>query len=273
MKKILAILMFAAVFGMVICSVAAVDMIEHDFDGKCKVKIPETDQWMGDQVPFGDGIHGGGISIHFFTNDDLNGESLEDYIASQHFEDKKTDGDLTIYKSESKYVVLTHTDDEYLLIKDSDLEEAKTIALSADFLEDESNATNEPSNPVNDAVELESHDFGSFKMDVPKGASFKETTDLEELYDNGKIYTDSVNDLNITYADDSQIDDKFMKEFMEDLEEDGAKVSTKGDFNLIESGPYHELFFNNGTQFILIVSSQLDSDTLIDMANSVEFAK
>ena len=42
-------------------------------------------------------------------------------------------------------------------------------------------------------VDLKSEDFEDFKMDVPKDSKFKETNDLDDLYNNGKIYTDSVN--------------------------------------------------------------------------------
>ena len=68
MKKILTILMFAAAFGMLMGSVsAALDMHEHDFDGKCTVNLPD-EHWIGDQVPFGKAISGGGITVHYFNS-------------------------------------------------------------------------------------------------------------------------------------------------------------------------------------------------------------
>ena len=273
MKRILAILMFAAVFGMVMGSVAAADMIEHDFDGKCKVQIPDKGQWMGDQVPFGDGIHGGGISIHYFTNDDLNGESLDDYINSQQLQDKQTDGNLTIYKSGSKYVVLVQGDDAYLLVTDSDLEEAKTIAKSADFGDDKSeNATNESSDPASGNKELKSQNFfGFFKMDVPKDSDFGDTEDNDKkVVADTVYYTDAVNNITIQYINNEAYNDTVVKQTIDGLKQSGANVTIEGDIYAISGNGTNEVIFHKAPKTFTISSNNVDLDTLKDMASSIE---
>ena len=275
MKKIFAILMLAAVFGMVIGSVVAADMIEHDFGGKCKVQIPDGYHWMGDQVPFGDAIHGKGVSIHFFTEDDLNGESFEDYIDSAQLEDEKTEGNLTIYKDGDKYVVLEHIDDKYLLIKDKDLEEAKKIALSADFGEDKSAKNSDESaktEPASGNKELKSQDFfGFFKMDVPKDSDFGDTEDPDKkVVADSVYYTDEVNNITINYINNDAFDDKVVKETVDGLEQQGADVKTEDGIYLISANGNNEVIFHDGPKTFMIFSNQLDLDTLKDMASSIE---
>ena len=272
MKKILSILMFVAIFVMLIGSAsAAIDMHSQDSDSESIVDLPEGYHWMNDPVPFGEGVRGSGVSIHYFTNDDLNGGSLDDYIESQQYEDAGTDGNLTIYKSGDKYVVLTHTDDEYLLVTDDDLEEAKTIALSANFDNDSNDEPSEPSTPVNATVELESHDFDDFKMDIPKDSSFEETTNDDAEFNGAKVYSDSVNDVNITFAENEEIDDQGIKEMVNDFEEHGVEVKTNGNLNIVSMDPYNEVIFNDGNKIIMIVTTELDPDTITAMAQSVEF--
>lgn len=273
MKRAITILMFVAVLGVVLNPVAATEFYEHDFDGKCTVNIPDGYHWMGDQVPFGDGIRGSGVSIHYFANDDLNGVSLDDYIVSQNYEDAGTEGNLTIYKEGDKYIVLTHTDEEYLLITDKDLEEAKTIALSANFGDESSDEPAEPSTPVNPTVELESNDFDDFKMDVPKDSSFEETIDGNAEFNGAKVYHDSVNDVNITFAENEEVDDQSIKEMVNDFEEHGVEVKTNGNLNIVSMDPYNEVIFNDGNKIIMIVTTGLDQDTITAMAQSVEFTE
>ena len=279
MKKIFGILMFLAVFGMLIGSVAAADLEEHDFNGHFTLKVPGS-YWMG----VGSGGHtyenDKGVRISYFTVEDVEKEgynNFDDYIKSLGLKDEKTDGNLTIFKDGSKNVVIAKSNDEMYIIKDKDLDEAKAIAASANLGTDENNASDngtiKASSPVKANVDLESKDFNDFKMDIPKGSEFKNSTDSEAEYNGGVIYTDSNNDVNITFVDDNQIDDKFVKDVVSNLEKAGAKSSTNGNLNLIEAGPYNEVVFNNGTKMIMITSSKLDLNTLTAMAQSVEFTK
>lgn len=166
MKKIFAILMLLAAFGMLIGAVSAADLQEQDFDG-VKLDVPD-ESWMGDQVPFGKGYFGGGISIHHFTDDDLQG-SVEDYIDSQHYDEVGTDGNLTIYQSGSKYVVLVQSDDEYLLVSDRDLEEAKAIASSAEFGDDDSDDADDELNNSTPFEEDTVVTIDDINFTIPKG--------------------------------------------------------------------------------------------------------
>ncbi len=166
MKRILGILMLLAAFGILVSAVSAADLQEHDF-GDFKLDVPD-ESWIRDQVPFGQGYYGGSVSIHHFTDDDLQG-TIDEYIDSQQYEDAGTDGNLTIYQNGNKYVVLTHSDNEYYLISDRDLEEAKAIAGSAEFgandLDDEDDEVNNATPFEEDTVVI----IDDINFTIPKG--------------------------------------------------------------------------------------------------------
>lgn len=272
MKKIITILIFAAVFGLVIGSVAAA---EHDFDGHFKLDVPGNAFYADASA---DGYKytsndGQGLTIQYITTDDINGASFADYIDSLGLKDGKTDGNFTVFQKDGKYVVIANSTDEMYIITDKDLDEAKAIAESADL--GTSTNDDEAAVSVNSTVELGSHDFdGNFKMDVPKKASFKETTDSEAQYNGAIVYTDSTNDLNITYVENDEINDRYVDEVISNLEkETGAEVTKNGNLNVVSVDPYNEVIFNDGNKMIMIVTSQLDLDTLTAMAQSVEFTK
>lgn len=276
MKKILTILIFVAVFGMVLGSVAAADLQEHDFNGQFTLDVPGN-YWMANAGADGHQYEdGNGIKIQYLTLDDINGGTFADYINSLGLKNPQIDGDFIIFQDDGKYIVITNSSDEMYIITDKDLDEAKAIAASADLgTETTTNVTNETSTPANATVELESHDFdGNFKMDIPKGASFKETTDSEASYNGGIVYTDSSNDINITFVENDEVDDKFVSELVGNLKkETGAEVTKNGNLNVVSVDPYNEVIFNDGNKMIMIVTSQLDLDTLTAMAQSVEFTK
>lgn len=264
--------MFAAAVGLLMGSVSAV---EHDFDGNFKLDVPVNAFYKevnadGHKYTSNDGQ---GLSIQYLTTDDIKGATFEDYINSLGLKDGKTDGNFTVFQKDGKYVVITNSDDEMYIITDKDLNEAKAIAASADL--GTSTNDDEVAVSVNSTVELESHDFdGNFKMDVPKKASFKETTDSEAQYNGAIVYTDSTNDLNITYVENDEINDKYVGEVISNLEkETGAEVTKNGNLNVVSVGPWNEVIFNDGNKMMMIVSSQLDLDTVTAMAQSVEFTK
>lgn len=274
MKKIVTILMFAAVIGMIMSSVSAVDLQEHDFDGHFKLDVPGNAFYVDASA---DGYKytsndGQGLTIQYITTDDINCASFADYIDSLGLSNPQIDGNFTIFQDDGKYVVITNSSEEMYIITDKDLDEAKAIAASANI--SSSDETTEASTPVKPTVDLQSNDFDEFKMDVPKDSKFEETTDSDAEFNGAKVYADSVNDINITYAENDDIDDKSVKEIVNNLkQETGAEVTTNGNLNLITAGPYNEVVFNNGTQMILITTSQLDLDTITAMAQSVEFTK
>lgn len=158
MKKILSILMFVAVFGILMGSVsAALDMHQHDFDGKCTVDLPDN-HWIGDQVPFGKGISGGGVTVHYFNTNHLQGTSIDDYLISQQqYKEVGKEGNLTIYQKGETYAVLTQSGDDYLLVKEKNLDEAKKIASSADFKSNEQStgSSNNASSGVNNTTSFD----------------------------------------------------------------------------------------------------------------------
>lgn len=272
MKKILTILIFAAV--LVMGSVSAADLQAHDFNGQFTLDVPGN-YWMANAGADGHQYEdGNGIIIQYLTLSDINGGTFADYLTSQGLKSGKMDGNFTVFQKDGKYVVVANSSDEMYIITDKNLDEAKAIAESADLGTGVTNA-NETATPVNATVELESHDFdGNFKMDVPKGASIKETTDSEAKYNGAIVYTDSTNDLNITYVENDDVNDKYVDEVITNLEkETGAKVTKNGNLNVVSVGPWNEVIFNDGNKMMMIVTSQLDLDTITSMAQSVEFAK
>ena len=272
MRKILMILMFAAVFGLVMGSVAAAELQEHDFNGQFKLKVPGN-YWMANAGADGHQYEDGhGIKIQYLTLNDIKGETFADYLVSQGLKNAQKDGNYQVFQKDGKYVVVTNSSDEMFIITDKDLNEAKAIADSADLTVATENAT---STPAKTNVELGSHDFaGKFKMDVPKGASFRESTDSEAQFNGAVVFSDSTNDLNITYVESDEINEKFVNQIVNNLEkETGAKATKNGNLNVVSTGPWNEVIFNDGNKMIMVVTSQLDLDTLTSMAQSVEFTK
>ena len=266
------ILMFVAVIGLLMGSVSAA---EHDFDGNFKLDVPVNAFYKdvsadGHKYTSNDGK---GLTIQYLTKDDIKGASFTDYITSLGLKDGKTDGDFTVFQKDGKYVVITNSSDEMYIITDKDLNEAKAIAESADLKVGASENT--ASTPVNTSVELQSHDFGGkFKMDVPKGASFKESTDSEAQFNGAVVFSDSTNDLNITYVESDEINEKFVNQIVNNLEKEiGAKATKNGNLNVISAGPWNEVIFNDGNKLVMIVTSKLDLDTITSMAQSTEFTK
>lgn len=137
MKKILTILMFIAVFGMLICSVSAADLHPYDFDGKFTMNVPSDDF---DRHPVGTNTFNdksNNLKIEYFTLDEIhnrNCNSFDEYISECLRLDKMgTDGNLTIFQDGKDYVVTLQSDDILVIITDDDLNEAKEIGKTAVF--------------------------------------------------------------------------------------------------------------------------------------------
>ena len=73
---------------------------------------------------------------------------------------------------------------------------------------------------VSAAVELVDHDFdGHFKLKVPKNATFKKIDSSGGLLDDAVSYSDSANDMNITYLMSSDVDDSLVNKTLKDLKD------------------------------------------------------
>ena len=133
MKKILTILMFAAVFGLVMGSVTAADLQEHDFNGQFTLDVPGN-YWMANAGADGHQYEdGNGIIIQYLTLSDINEGTFADYLKSQGLKDGKADGNFTVFQTDGKYVVVANSTDEMYIITDKNLDEAKAMAESADL--------------------------------------------------------------------------------------------------------------------------------------------
>lgn len=283
MKKILTILMFVAVMGMFICSASAVDLHPHDFDGKVTLDVPSDDfarRPVGGTY-FVDGANN--LTIKYFTDYDLQAKRYENFDelikGFLKFEEVGTDGDLTIYQDDDgNPVVSVQSDDVLVVVIDDDLEEAKAIASSADFLDNETdnetvdNDTNVSSSPTSGNAELKSQDFyGFFTMDVPKDSDFGDTENYDQrVVADTVYYYDEVNNITIQYINNDAYDDGVVKDTVDGLKQQGADVSTKDNLYLISANGINEVIFHEQPKTFTIISDQIDLDTLADMASSIE---
>jgi hypothetical protein len=262
--------MFAAVFGMLICSVSAVDLHPYDFDGKFTLDVPSDNfsRYPVDTHTFNDKSNN--LKITYLTIDEIHSrkyKNIEEYFnESLRLDNVETDGDLIIYKDDGDHSVMFHSDDVLVQIRDDDLDEAKTIAKSVDFGEEKSNEHSE--SPAKN-IGLESRDFyGFFKMDVPKDSDFGDTENYDKrVVADSVYYVDEVNNISINYINNDAFDDEVVKDRVDSLKQNGANVTAKDKLYLIS---VNEAIFHDGPKTITVISNQIDLDTLTDMASSIE---
>lgn len=276
MKRILAILIFATVFAMIVGSVFAEDLHPYDFDGKFTMNVPSDDF---DRHPVGTNTfndRSNDLKIQYFTIDEIhqkNRNSFDEYIDDMSYDKVGTDGDLIIFKDKDDNIVVFHSDDVLVTITSGDLEKAKTVAKSADFGDDKSeNATNESSDPASGNKELKSQNFfGFFKMDVPKDSDFGDTEDDDKkVVADTVYYTDAVNNITIQYINNEAYNDTVVKQTIDGLKQSGANVTVEGDIYAISGNGTNEVIFHKAPKTFTISSNNVDLDTLKDMASSIE---
>lgn len=132
-EKIFSILIFVAVFGMLIGSVSATELHSHDFDGRFTLDVP-SDKFSymnAGECKYTD--YENNIVIEYFTLDEMHGDSFESYIDSLGLKEVGNEDNLTIYQDGSDYVIPIYSDEELIIITDDDLDEAKAIASSSDL--------------------------------------------------------------------------------------------------------------------------------------------
>lgn len=268
--------MFAAVFGLVMGSVAAA---EHDFDGHFSLDVPVNVFYTDASA---DGYKyisndGQGLGIQYITTDDINGASFADYIDSLGLSNPKIDGNFTIFQDDGKYVVITNSSDEMYIITDKDLDEAKAIAESADFGADEktTSSNDETSEATYDGSDLEKTKMGKvLTINAPKGS------DLDEATFDGfwtVAYTDN-NDAAVYYAceetSNTKIDDAFYKEFMDNVtSQKGVKSSVEGNATIVEGiqniDGTNAGYVHGDNEMVIVISNDLG--LVKEMVKSVEF--
>ena len=278
MKKIISILIFVAACGLLLSSVSAADLQEHDFDGHFSLDVPVNAFYKdanaeGEKYTSNDGQ---GLTIQYLTTDDLNGASFEDYVNSLGFKDGKIDGNFTVFQDGGKYVVIVNSTDEMYIISDNDLDEAKAIAESAD-LEGNNMAedtTNDDSS-TNASYDLEKVKMGKvLTIDAPKGSDLNEAT-FDGFWT--VAYTSNTKAA-VYYTNDeisnTTIDDAFYKEFMDNVtSQKGVKSSVEGNATIVEgiqnidgtnAGSVH-----GDNEMVIIVSNDLG--LVKEMVKSIEF--
>lgn len=277
MKKIL---MFAVVFGLLLGTVSAVDLQEHDFDGHFTLDVPGNAFYADASA---DGYKytsndGQGLTIQYITTDDINGASFADYIDSLGLKDGKTDGNFTVFQKDGKYVVIANSTDEMYIITDKDLDEAKAIAESAD-LEGNNMAedtTNDDSS-TNASYDLEKVKMGKvLTIDAPKGSDLNEAT-FDGFWT--VAYTSNTKAA-VYYTNDeisnTTIDDAFYNELIDNItSQKGVKSSEIGNVTVVEGiqnvDGTNAAYIHGDNEMVIVISNDLN--LVKDMAQSVEFTK
>lgn len=280
MKKIISILIFVAACGLLLSSVSAADLQEHDFDGHFSLDVPVNAFYKdanaeGQKYTSNDGQ---GLTIQYLTTDDLNGASFEDYVNSLGFKDGKIDGNFTVFQDGGKYVVIVNSTDEMYIISDKDLDEAKAIAESAD-LEGNNMAedtTNDDSS-TNASYDLEKVKMGKvLTIDAPKGSDLNEAT-FDGFWT--VAYTSNTKAA-VYYTNDeisnTTIDDAFYNELIDNVtSQKGVKSSEIGNVTVVEGiqnvDGTNAAYIHGDNEMVIVISNDLN--LVKDMAQSVEFTK
>ena len=286
MKKIFGMLMFLAVFGMLIGSAAAADLEEHDFNGHFTLKVPGH-YWMGTNSKGDSYENDKGVKISHYTVAQIKergNENFEDYInelVGKGLKPMGNDGNISIYKNNDKYTVFVQSDEEIYAITDPDLDEAKEIARSANLGNDaktapSDNSTSKTSNTTSTG-DMEKVAVGEvLKVNAPKGSNFNNGT-----YDGFWIvYSAPECDAVVYYTDDkaanTKIDDAYYDDFIKNItSQKGIKSSKEGNVTVVEGiqniDGTNAAYVHGDNAMVIVVSNDLN--LVKDMAKSIEFTK
>ena len=123
---------------------------------------------------------------------------------------------------------------------------------------------------VSAAVELVDHDFdGHFKLKVPKNATFKKTDSASGLLDDAVAYSDSANDLNVTYLMSSDVDDSLVNKTLKDLKDKGANVTKNNDLYKIDANGLNGAIKIKDAEMVMVMTTHFDMDTIVNMVESL----
>ena len=278
MKKILTILMFVAIFGMLMSSVSAADLHPHDFDGLFTLDVP-SDKFShvnAGECRYTD--HENNIVIEYFTLDKMPGGTFESYIDSLGLTDVGTEDNLTIYQDGSDYVIPIYSDEELIIITDDDLEEAKAITSSANFgtnVTDETNAANDTTAEDNTTeasynssdVEMERVPVNEYMtIEAPKGCEFDNGT-----YDGFWVTYYGSNFNGIIYY---TIDDAYYDELLNNVtSRQGVNSYAEGDVTIAEGilniDGTNAGYVHGDNEMAIVISNDLN--LVKEMAQTVEF--
>ena len=271
--------MFAAVFGIVMGSVAAADLQTHDFNGQFTLDVPGN-YWMANAGADGHQYEdGNGIIIQYLTLSDINGGSFADYLASQGLKDGKVDGKFTVFQKDGKYVVVANSSDEMYIITDKNLDEAKAMAASAklggtEATPSQDNSAEEASNATS-ADDLEKVRVNNYlNIDAPKGSEFGNGT-----YDGyWVVYYAAGCDAAVYYTNNetanTTIDDTYYDEFIKNVtSQKGVKSSEMDNVTVVEGiqniDGTNAAYVHGDNAMVIVVSNDLN--LVKNMAKSVEF--
>ena len=114
------------------------------------------------------------------------------------------------------------------------------------------------------ALDLQSHDFdGHFTMDVPKDASIKK---VNESYEGGVVYTDSKNNINITYTDSVNYEGGL--HFSADP---GTSMSKRGNYSVVEFPDGSNMVTLKNESGMVMIRGKMSVDDMISMLDTVKF--
>ena len=90
-----------------------------------------------------------------------------------------------------------------------------------------------------------------------------------ELVDHDFEYSDSANDMNVTYLMSSDVDDSLVNKTLKDLKAKGANVTKTGDMYKIGANELNGALRIKDVEMVMVLSTHYDMDTLVNMVESL----
>lgn len=266
MKRIFGILILIAVFGMLISSVSAEELKPYDF-GNFTLDVP-GEEWQYFNAPYDGFSNKKGVSVAYFASDDKVFEDELDSMFSTYETLESEDG-LRIYQNKNgdEYAVCKYTGDELYIIKDKNLDEAKAIADTAKF----KNPNSSDSDKNKLVSESDAFD-GLFEMDVPKVSEFEKINEEGNDSYTNVAFKDFKKNIAVNYIESDNIED--LKDYVSSMaQNEGVNLTTEGNLTIIENEiADNSVYLFSVNKVVEVASSDVDLETLKEMANSVEFS-
>ncbi|WP_296862537.1 hypothetical protein [uncultured Methanobrevibacter sp.] len=89
------------------------------------------------------------------------------------------------------------------------------------------------------------------------------------LLDDAVSYSDSANDMNVTYLMSSDVDDSLVNKTLKDLKAKGANVTKTGDMYKIGANELNGALRIKDVEMVMVLSTHYDMDTLVNMVESL----
>lgn len=110
----------------------------------------------------------------------------------------------------------------------------------------------------------------SFQVESSEKRNIQKKTDSASgLLDDAVAYSDSANDLNVTYLMSSDVDDSLVNKTLKDLKDKGANVTKTGDMYKIDANGLNGALRIKDVELVMVVTTHFDMDTVVSMVESL----